>query len=278
MNSYCFCFALSLAMAGMSAGAGAQEAAPSASPAAALPAAITFLPLMGTAPISAGVTIPAGTSLFMTSGTVPPVVDETAPPGSPERYGDTKTQGEGALRQIEAQLKKVGWGLGDVIYLRVYVTADKTKGGKIDFPGWFEAYGQFFGTAQNPVKPARSTVGIASLVNPDLLIEIEAVAARAQAPPEVKAPTAKESPNVQRPSECVLNIAADGRVILNQQTLSLDELKAKLQQLSDANPDQAVIVRGDERVDYKYVVAVLETCRAANIWNVAFATAKSGAL
>jgi enamine deaminase RidA (YjgF/YER057c/UK114 family) len=272
------CFALIFAAAGILAPARAQEPAPTAAPAAIAPAAITFLPLAGTAPISAGVTVPAGTSLFMTSGTVPPVADETAPPGSPERYGDTKTQGEGALRQIEVQLKKVGLGLGDVIYLRVYVTADKTKGGKIDFPGWFEAYGQFFGTAQNPVKPARSTVGIASLVNPDLLIEIEAVAAKAQVLPEVKAPTAKESQNVQHPGECVLNIAADGRVVLDQQTLGLDELKTKLKQLSDTNPDQAVVVRGDERVDYKHVVAVLDTCRAANIWNVAFATAKSGAL
>ena len=69
------------------------------------------------------------------------------------------------------------------MYLRVYVVADKAKGGKFDFPGWFEAYGQFFGTAENPVKPARSTVGVAALVNPELLIEIEAVAAYPAAHP-----------------------------------------------------------------------------------------------
>ncbi len=74
-------------------------------------------------------------------------------------------------------MKKAGLGLQDVIYLRVYIAADKAKEGRFDYPGWFEAYGQFFGTAENPVKPARSTVGVASLVNPDWLIEIEAVAA-----------------------------------------------------------------------------------------------------
>lgn len=113
----------------------------------------------------------------MTSGTVPPVLDDKAPAGSPERYGDTKTQGVGALKQIEIQLKKAGLGLQNVIYLRVYIVADKAKEGHFDYPGWFEAYGQFFGTPENPVKPARSTVGVASLVNPDWLIEIEAVAA-----------------------------------------------------------------------------------------------------
>ncbi len=155
-----------------------QEATPIPSPTPMPPPdAITFLPGAANSPISAGVAVPSGQALLFTSGTVPPVIDEKASAGSPERYGDTKTQGIGALRQIETQLKKAGLGLKDVIYLRVYVTADKTKEGKFDYPGWFEAYGQFFGTAENPVKPARSTVGVASLVNPDWLIEIEAVAA-----------------------------------------------------------------------------------------------------
>ena len=107
---------------------------------------------------------------------MPPVADESIPAGSSARYGDTKTQGIGILKAIDAKLKEAGLGLKDVIYLRVYVAADKTKDGKFDYPGWFEAYGQFFGTPKNPVKPARSTVGVAGLVNADWLIEIEAVA------------------------------------------------------------------------------------------------------
>ncbi len=126
-------------------------------------------------PISAAVAVPSGRALFLTSGTVPPVVDESIPAGSTARYGDTKTQGIGVLRAIESRLREAGLGLKDVIYLRVYVAADKLKEGKFDYPGWFEAYAQFFGTKDNPVKPARSTVGVAGLVNPDWLIEIEAV-------------------------------------------------------------------------------------------------------
>lgn len=127
-------------------------------------------------PISAAVAVPAGRALFLTSGTVPPVADEKAPAGDPARYGDTQTQGAGALRQIEARLKEAGLTLKDVVYLRVYIAADKTKEGKFDYQGWFDAYAKFFGTAENPVKPARSTVGVASLVRPEWLIEIEAVA------------------------------------------------------------------------------------------------------
>jgi biopolymer transport protein ExbD len=39
-------------------------------------------------------------------------------------------------------------------------------------------------------------------------------------------------------------------------------------------PDQAVILRADESTDYRHVVDVLDACRQANIWNVAFATSR----
>lgn len=195
----------------------AQEPAPVGPPEVA-----TFLPGAAASPISAGVSLPAGQALLMTSGTVPPILDEKAPAGSPGRYGDTKTQGIGALRQIEVQLKKAGLGFKDVAYLRVYIAADKAKEGRFDYPGWFEAYGQFFNTPENPVKPARSTVGVASLVNPDWLIEIEAVAAypanaavaaAAPAPPAAAAaaPSAKAAPILilgAVPQEIVLLVAA----------------------------------------------------------------------
>jgi enamine deaminase RidA (YjgF/YER057c/UK114 family) len=178
---FCFrprCLLICLLVAGPTVAPG-QEPTPAATPTPApIPEAITFMPAAAAnSPISAAVAVPAGQTLLLTSGTVPPVADEKAPAGSPDRFGDTKTQAIGALRNIESQLKKAGLGLKDVIYLRVYITADKTKGWHFDYPGWFEAYGQFFGTAENPVKPARSTVGVASLVNPDWLVEIEAVAA-----------------------------------------------------------------------------------------------------
>ncbi|MGH7176361.1 MAG: RidA family protein [Tepidisphaeraceae bacterium] len=127
-------------------------------------------------PISAGVIIPPGRAMLWTSGTVPPLIDKAAPQGSANRYGDTKTQAAGVLRAIESQLKAQGLGLSDVIYLRVYVVPDANKGGKPDFAGWFEAYAQFFGNDTNPTKVARSTIAVPALVNPDWLIEIEAVA------------------------------------------------------------------------------------------------------
>ena len=98
---------------------------------------------------------------------------------------------------------------------------------------------------------------------------------RAETSLEVKVPTAKKGEESQRPiSQCILNVTKDGNVILNGQTLTLPQLQAKLKLLSDIYPDQAIYLRGDEKVDYKHIVEVLDTCREANIWNVAFAAAR----
>ena len=71
-----------------------------------------------------------------------------------------------------------------MVYLRAYLVADPAKGA-IDTDGWNAAYREVFGTAANPTKPARSTVGVSALVNPLWLIEIEAFAvSRPEAPTE----------------------------------------------------------------------------------------------
>ena len=90
--------------------------------------------------------------------------------------GDTKTQGMGILREIQKQLAGEGLTLKDVVMLRVYIAPDAANGGKFDFQGWFDAYAEFFARANNPTRVTRSTVGVAALVRPDWLIEIEAVA------------------------------------------------------------------------------------------------------
>jgi len=139
------------------------------------PAKVTFYG-NPTAVISAGVVIPAGRASVWVSGTTPPVLKADAPAGSRERFGDTQTQGAGILKTIESQLEPLGLSMRDVVYIRAYLVADPAIGGKIDVAGWNSAYQAVFGTPTNPTKTARSTVGVAALVNPEWLIEIEAFA------------------------------------------------------------------------------------------------------
>jgi len=92
---------------------------------------------------------------------------------------------------------------------------------------------------------------------------------------DVKIPNAsKAKPTEQYVGQVVVNVKADGTIVFNRKTLSPAELQDKLTQLAVLYPDQAVILRGDQKVNYKYIVDVLDICRSANIWNVAFATGK----
>ena len=49
-------------------------------------------------------------------------------------------------------------------------------------------------------------------------------------------------------------------------------MQQKLTDIAQVYPDQAVVLRGAENVEYKYVVEVLDACRAAKLTNIAFAT------
>ncbi|TVY10761.1 RidA family protein [Paenibacillus cremeus] len=128
-----------------------------------------------TSAISSGVAVPSGLAYLFTSGTTPPLLNKEGKTVY-ERYGDTKTQAEGVLKNIEKQLADKGLTMKDVVYLRAYLTADAAKENKFDYAGWNEAYAKYFNNVDNPTKTARSTVGVASLVNADWLIEVEAVA------------------------------------------------------------------------------------------------------
>jgi biopolymer transport protein ExbD len=93
---------------------------------------------------------------------------------------------------------------------------------------------------------------------------------------DVKVPTA-ENATESNPvlNQTVINIRADGTVVWNRKPMALPDLELKLKELSKLFPDYAIIIRGDERAAYRDITAVLDTCRAANIWNVAFATSKA---
>ena len=128
------------------------------------------------APISASVELPQWSRLVYVSGTVPDPVDAGAPPGSAQRYGDTAAQTRSVLRKIAAQLASHGLGLGDVVMMRVFLVAPPGEA-RMDFAGMMTAYREVFGTEAQPMRPARSTMQVAGLVDPGWLVEIEVTAA-----------------------------------------------------------------------------------------------------
>ena len=129
------------------------------------------------------------------------------------------------------------------------------------------------------VHPERIVFQIAPLVDILLFLLVFFIMtwnfARNEAEIDVRIPAAKEGKDNRRPvGEVILNVLRDGSVVMNRRTMSPEELQSSLTRIAELYPDQAVVLRGDQEADYRSVVAVLDICRAANIWNVAFATSK----
>lgn len=143
------------------------------------PGVINRIPIPGSDfPISMGVQISSDAEILYVSGIVPQVVDPDADPNSREAYGDTKQQTETVLQEMKARMEAAGWSLGDIVMMRVYLVGDEATDGRLDFAGFMEGYSQFFGTPEQPNKPARAVMEVAGLIRPGWRVEIEAQAAR----------------------------------------------------------------------------------------------------
>lgn len=137
------------------------------------------LPNNSTFPISRAVEITADTALIYHSGTVPGPANPDAERGSREYYGDTEAQAMNVFGRMQESFDELGVGFGDIIKMQVFLVGDPTMDGRMDFAGFMRAYTKFFGTDEQPNKPARSAFQIAGLAGgPNMLIEIEVVIAR----------------------------------------------------------------------------------------------------
>ena len=93
---------------------------------------------------------------------------------------------------------------------------------------------------------------------------------------DVKVPSAEHGGEpVLDVNQTVLNLKADGTMVMNTKPITFDELGDRMATLAKINPDYAIILRGDENVAYKHVAHVLDVCRGAGIWNVAFPVSRT---
>jgi enamine deaminase RidA (YjgF/YER057c/UK114 family) len=93
------------------------------------------------------------------SGTAP-VGDD----GGVVGVGDPYVQAKRCIAIIEKALEEAGAGLADVVRTRIFVT---------DISQW-EAIGRAHGEAFGDILPATAMVEVSQLIDPDMLVEIEA--------------------------------------------------------------------------------------------------------
>jgi biopolymer transport protein ExbD len=80
-------------------------------------------------------------------------------------------------------------------------------------------------------------------------------------------PPSKEKPKINK-----IDVAANGQVTLNEQNVTVLELKADLQVMKTSDPDLKVVVKGSDEADYQNMVAVLDVLRQLDITKVGLAT------
>jgi enamine deaminase RidA (YjgF/YER057c/UK114 family) len=88
----------------------------------------------------------------------------TGPNGAIVGIGDAYAQTRQVLANIRSALERAGAGLEHVVRTRIYL---------IDIKRW-EAVGRAHGEVFRDIRPACAMVEVAGLVDPDMLVEIEA--------------------------------------------------------------------------------------------------------
>ena len=128
-----------------------------------------------TATISSSASLPPGSRIVFLSGSTASPLD----PASPENFGDTRQQTLSILTKMKAQLEALGMDMGDVVKMTVFLVGVPENGGRMDSAAMNEVFRTFFGTAEQPNRPTRSTIQVAALGRPTTYVEIEAIAATA---------------------------------------------------------------------------------------------------
>ena len=83
-------------------------------------------------------------------------------------------------------------------------------------------------------------------------------------------PPSKEKPKINK-----IVVDAQGRTFLNEELVTIPQLKEKLEQLQSDNPDLSVVVKGADAVDYQNMIYVLDVLRQLDITKVGLATENS---
>ncbi|MFW8602240.1 ExbD/TolR family protein [Desulfobacterota bacterium M19] len=97
-----------------------------------------------------------------------------------------------------------------------------------------------------------------------LVVFIIAVTAAVQGI-KVNLPTASNAPSLQKPKTKAISVMKNGQIYLDAYPVSMTELETMLRQYKAADPDLPVVIKGDAKVYYQKIIAVLDLLQRLKI-------------
>lgn len=89
---------------------------------------------------------------------------------------------------------------------------------------------------------------------------------------DITLPTASSAvPDERMQGEIYINLREDGRIVVNEREVSVEELQQILTRVATYFPGGSVIIRGDREAQLGNAIAILDACKNADIQNVSFA-------
>lgn len=92
---------------------------------------------------------------------------------------------------------------------------------------------------------------------------------------DINVPKSSQVVDPQRsPTAVVINVNANGDFIVNGQIYNPESLEELFRKLTLLTPNQAVIIRADEKTYHQYIIQALDICAKTNIQDISFATSE----
>jgi biopolymer transport protein ExbD len=81
---------------------------------------------------------------------------------------------------------------------------------------------------------------------------------------DVKLPEARAVVE-QKTKNTIIEVAEDGRLAMDGNLISIEELDKKLAELAKEKPDETIIIKADKNVRYGKVIEVMGICKSYNL-------------
>jgi len=93
---------------------------------------------------------------------------------------------------------------------------------------------------------------------------------------KINLPKPSNKPILEKKEVRIVQILADGNLMLNGAGLSLPELESRLAAVRARDPEMSIVIKGDPLVNYERVVDIIDLAGRLSIGNVGLVTAKIG--